>query len=223
MIPASRRLMLGWEHETALAIAGFRSDAGQALVEPDYQELINQLLEGSSEFAAMWTRQDVRGRQELEAAPAPGAWPPGSRVHDLSYRGVADPASVPLHAGRRASRHEIAGSCTRETAAYVHRLALSDQPSHLLPQRRCPLVRRSPPGFQLALLLSDGLRATPPPAAAARGGRPASWQPPWLAGDTGQRPPVELQPAPPCLPWLTNLTSIALPAASCEPSRRIPA
>lgn len=64
MLPASRRLMLGWEHETSLAVAGFRSDAGQALVEPDYQELINQLLEGSSEFAAMWTRQDVRGRQE---------------------------------------------------------------------------------------------------------------------------------------------------------------
>jgi transcriptional regulator with XRE-family HTH domain len=64
MVPASRRLMLDWEREASLAVAGFRSDAGQALVEPDYQDLINQLLDGSSEFAAMWARQDVRGRQE---------------------------------------------------------------------------------------------------------------------------------------------------------------
>lgn len=45
MVPASRRLMLDWEGETSLAVAGFRSDAGQALFESDYQELINQLLD----------------------------------------------------------------------------------------------------------------------------------------------------------------------------------
>ncbi len=56
--------MLDWERETALAVAGFRSDAGRDLVESDYQELINELLEGSADFAAMWVRQDVRGRQE---------------------------------------------------------------------------------------------------------------------------------------------------------------
>jgi transcriptional regulator with XRE-family HTH domain len=64
MVQSTRRLMLDWERETALAVASFRSDAGRDLVEPDYQELINELLEGSAEFAAMWARQDVRGRQE---------------------------------------------------------------------------------------------------------------------------------------------------------------
>ena len=32
--------------------------------DPDYQELISDLLEGSTEFAAIWARQDVRGRRE---------------------------------------------------------------------------------------------------------------------------------------------------------------
>jgi transcriptional regulator with XRE-family HTH domain len=64
MVPATRRLMLDWEREVALAVAGFRADAGRDLVEADYQELITELLEGSPDFAAIWSRQDVRGRQE---------------------------------------------------------------------------------------------------------------------------------------------------------------
>jgi transcriptional regulator with XRE-family HTH domain len=64
MVPETRRLMLDWEHEAALAVAAFRADAGRDLVEPDYQELITELLEGSADFAAIWARQDVRGRQE---------------------------------------------------------------------------------------------------------------------------------------------------------------
>jgi len=64
MVPASRRLMLDWDRESALAVAAFRADAGRDLVEPDYQELITELLDGSREFAALWARQDVRGRQE---------------------------------------------------------------------------------------------------------------------------------------------------------------
>ena len=31
---------------------------------PAYQELINELIESSPEFVAIWARQDVRGRQE---------------------------------------------------------------------------------------------------------------------------------------------------------------
>jgi hypothetical protein len=45
-------------------VAGFRAGAGRDLVEPDYQALITELLDGSPDFAAIWARQDVRGRQE---------------------------------------------------------------------------------------------------------------------------------------------------------------
>jgi hypothetical protein len=45
--PRLRRVLDGWD-----------------LVEPDYQELISELLAGSADFAAIWARQDVRGRPE---------------------------------------------------------------------------------------------------------------------------------------------------------------
>jgi transcriptional regulator with XRE-family HTH domain len=64
MVPETRRVMADWERESALAVAAFRADAGSDLVDPDYQELISELLEGSPEFAAIWARQDVRGRPE---------------------------------------------------------------------------------------------------------------------------------------------------------------
>jgi transcriptional regulator with XRE-family HTH domain len=64
MVPATRRLMHNWERESALVVAAFRADAGRDVVEPDYQELIGELLEGSADFAAIWARQDVRGRPE---------------------------------------------------------------------------------------------------------------------------------------------------------------
>ena len=64
MVPETRQVLVDWEHEVALAVAGFRADAGGDLVDPDYQELIFELLEGSADFAAIWARQDVRGRQE---------------------------------------------------------------------------------------------------------------------------------------------------------------
>ena len=41
-----------------------RAEAGRDLSAPDYQELIADLLAGSPDFAAIWVRQDVRGRRE---------------------------------------------------------------------------------------------------------------------------------------------------------------
>lgn len=67
-VPETRRLMLDREHEVALAVAGFRAGAGRDLAEPDYQELITELIEGRADFAAIWARQDVRGRQEGRSA-----------------------------------------------------------------------------------------------------------------------------------------------------------
>ncbi|TMD17654.1 MAG: helix-turn-helix domain-containing protein [Chloroflexi bacterium] len=64
LVPETRRVLFDWEHECALAVAAFRADAGRDLVEPDYQELITDLLRRSTDFAAIWAQQDVRGRQE---------------------------------------------------------------------------------------------------------------------------------------------------------------
>jgi transcriptional regulator with XRE-family HTH domain len=64
MVPSTRRLLLDWEHEAPLTVAALRAEAGRDLSEPDYKQLINELLEGSPDFAAIWARQDVRGRQE---------------------------------------------------------------------------------------------------------------------------------------------------------------
>jgi hypothetical protein len=45
-------------------VAALRAEAGPDLGDPDYRDLITELIESSDEFAAMWARQDVRGRQE---------------------------------------------------------------------------------------------------------------------------------------------------------------
>jgi transcriptional regulator with XRE-family HTH domain len=63
-VPATRRLLVDWEHEAALSVAAFRAEAGGDLGEPYYQELITELLAVDPDFARMWARQDVRGRRE---------------------------------------------------------------------------------------------------------------------------------------------------------------
>jgi transcriptional regulator with XRE-family HTH domain len=64
MVPAARQLLVEWEQEAPLTVAALRAEAGRDLGDPDYQELIADLLAGSPGFAALWARQDVRGRQE---------------------------------------------------------------------------------------------------------------------------------------------------------------
>ncbi|HLH25128.1 MAG TPA: helix-turn-helix transcriptional regulator [Chloroflexota bacterium] len=64
LVPSTRRLLLDWEHEAALSVAALRAEGGGNLGEPDYQALIGELLASSPDFARMWARQDVRGRQE---------------------------------------------------------------------------------------------------------------------------------------------------------------
>ena len=53
MVPSTRRLLLEWEHEAALSVAALRAEAGRDLSEPDYQELITELLDDSPDFAAI--------------------------------------------------------------------------------------------------------------------------------------------------------------------------
>ena len=64
MVPSTRQLLVDWQLEAALSVAALRAEVGGDLGEPDYQELITELLEASPDFAAIWARQDVRGRQE---------------------------------------------------------------------------------------------------------------------------------------------------------------
>jgi transcriptional regulator with XRE-family HTH domain len=64
MVPAARRLLAEWETEAPLTVAALRAEAGRDLSGPDYQALIADLLAGSPDFAALWARQDVRGRRE---------------------------------------------------------------------------------------------------------------------------------------------------------------
>jgi transcriptional regulator with XRE-family HTH domain len=64
MVPSTRRLLVDWEREAALAVAAFRAQAGEDLGEPDHRHLVAELHDGSPDFAAMWARQDVRHRRE---------------------------------------------------------------------------------------------------------------------------------------------------------------
>jgi transcriptional regulator with XRE-family HTH domain len=64
MEPHARRLLVEWEKEAPLTVAALRAEAGRDLSDPDYQELITEMLEGSPDFAVIWARQDVRGRRE---------------------------------------------------------------------------------------------------------------------------------------------------------------
>ena len=47
LVPTTRQLLLDWEQEAPLSVAALRAEAGRDLGEPDYQELITELLEGS--------------------------------------------------------------------------------------------------------------------------------------------------------------------------------
>jgi transcriptional regulator with XRE-family HTH domain len=64
MRPSRRTLLREWAREAELMVASFRGEAAPFLDEPEFQELITDLLERSPEFAALWARQDVRGRPE---------------------------------------------------------------------------------------------------------------------------------------------------------------
>lgn len=64
MLPMARRLHPDWEQQVPVAVAALRAEAGRDLGDPDYQALINELVRGSPEFAALWARHDVRGRLE---------------------------------------------------------------------------------------------------------------------------------------------------------------
>ena len=63
MVPSARHLHPDWEQEVPLSVAALRAEAGHRVSDPDYRELIDELMRGSPEFAALWARHDVRGRE----------------------------------------------------------------------------------------------------------------------------------------------------------------
>ncbi|MEW9701706.1 helix-turn-helix transcriptional regulator [Paenibacillus sp. SI8] len=59
-----RQLFEGWENMAKGMLAQFRSFYGKYSDDPWYNELVNRLMETSSEFAAWWPRHDVFGIPE---------------------------------------------------------------------------------------------------------------------------------------------------------------
>jgi hypothetical protein len=59
---AARGLIVDWEDRAQRLVAEFRADVGKHASQPVIAGLIADLAEGSAEFHALWTLQDVVGR-----------------------------------------------------------------------------------------------------------------------------------------------------------------
>jgi transcriptional regulator with XRE-family HTH domain len=93
MLPMARRLHPDWEQQVPVAVAALRAEAGRDLGDPDYQALINELVRGSPEFAALWARHDVRGRLE------------GSKLYDQPQLGRLEFEYTPFEITEQPSLH----------------------------------------------------------------------------------------------------------------------
>lgn len=58
--PRARELFTDWPQVADETVAHLRSAAGHLVDDPAYRELVDGLLESSPEFAARWSRRDVR-------------------------------------------------------------------------------------------------------------------------------------------------------------------
>jgi transcriptional regulator with XRE-family HTH domain len=61
--PAARELFADWDHSAETTAAHLRTLAADTPDDPDVSALIAELLDGSSEFARLWQRHDVRQRR----------------------------------------------------------------------------------------------------------------------------------------------------------------
>lgn len=61
--PAARGLIVDWPDRAARLVAEFRADLGKHAGEPGPAALIAELARDSAEFAALWSSQDVLGRE----------------------------------------------------------------------------------------------------------------------------------------------------------------
>lgn len=59
---AARGLIVDWEERAGRLVAEFRADVGKHALDPAVASLIAELSQGSPEFQALWTLQDVVGR-----------------------------------------------------------------------------------------------------------------------------------------------------------------
>lgn len=60
--PDARSFYLDWEQVSRDLVAGFRVLHGEAPRHPRIQAVLRELLEGSPEFAELWSRHDARGK-----------------------------------------------------------------------------------------------------------------------------------------------------------------
>src|SRR5207253_3160690 len=70
MDPARRKLHTDWARGSRNAVARFRADSARHVGDPDFEELIGALNEGSPEFRRAWERHEVArsgiGRKVLD-------------------------------------------------------------------------------------------------------------------------------------------------------------
>ncbi|MET0267917.1 MAG: XRE family transcriptional regulator [Duganella sp.] len=59
---AARGLIVDWSERAGRLVAEFRADIGKHALDPAIASLIAELSQGSPEFQALWTLQDVVGR-----------------------------------------------------------------------------------------------------------------------------------------------------------------
>ncbi|NYI04910.1 helix-turn-helix transcriptional regulator [Allostreptomyces psammosilenae] len=57
--PEFRRISADWEQEAAYTVALFRAQAGDALLQPDVAELVEELEQASPHFRRLWRRKDL--------------------------------------------------------------------------------------------------------------------------------------------------------------------
>ena len=93
MMPTARRLHPDWEQQAPVAVAALRAEAGRDLRDLDYQELIDELVRCSPDFARLWARQDVRGRLE------------GSKQYDHPQLGRLEFEYTPFEVSEQPSLH----------------------------------------------------------------------------------------------------------------------
>ena len=60
--PAARSFYADWQEVASNSVAGFRLGHGTSPDDPRIRQVLAELLDASEEFAALWSRQDARGK-----------------------------------------------------------------------------------------------------------------------------------------------------------------
>ncbi|MBM2615889.1 helix-turn-helix domain-containing protein [Actinoplanes sp. LDG1-06] len=115
--PRARDFYADWPTVAANAVAGFRMQLGEAPAHPRIRAVLQELLERSPDFAALWQQHDARGKTiDVKTFHHPSVGTLTLRVQTFSVRG-ADGQELAVYSPEPAS----------PSADAVTLLALSDQ------------------------------------------------------------------------------------------------